>query len=208
MASEKIQALQPLVVLADSKLGTQILRTPDFNDMIPQPSYCEEEADLVHLSSQTQSAILASAIPPNASRFRILRKVKFQLRTLEPYSRSRTNGLVEYPSSKGGHPMVGYIREIFQYTDESGAITSLACIAQCSKVEEQFLDNSVELGARLCGREVQQHVLVPIHLLAHVVRFPWNATTQLIISMHDSDDNGLGNYDDANIEMELQHKDL
>jgi hypothetical protein len=207
LASDKVQALQPLVELADGELGSQILRTLVFNDVIPQPSYYEEEADLVCLSSETQSAILESRIPHNAQ-FRILRKVKFQLRTLEPYSRSGNNGLVEYPSSNGGHPSVGYIWEMFRCTDMSGIITTLACIAQCSEVEEQFLDNSLELGARLCGRDVQRHILVPVHLLAHVVRFPWSTTAQLIISMHDSNDDGLGNCNNPGTEMELLDDDL
>jgi hypothetical protein len=207
LASERVQALQPLVALAERELGTQFLRTPDFNAVVPQPSYCEQAVDLVKLSSETQSAILDSAIPPN-SQFKILRKVKFQLRTLEPYSRSGKNGVVEYPNSKGGHPLVGYIREIFQYTTQSGVLATLACIAQCSEVEEQFLGNRLELGARLCGRDVQRHVLVPIHLLAHVVRFPWSITAQLIISMHDSLDEGLGNSSDTNVEMDLQQDSL
>jgi hypothetical protein len=208
LASKRIHALQPLVELADTELDTQISRTPELNDGVPHPSYFEEEAISAQLSLETQSAMMASAIPHNPGCFRILRKVKFQQRTLEPYSRSRTNGLVEYPHAKGGHPAVGYIHQIFRYSDESGLTTTLACIAQCSEVEDQFLDNSLDLGARLCGRDVQRHVLVPAYLLAHVVRFPWSTTSQLVISIHDYNDDGSGDYKEADTEMELLPDDL
>ena len=136
------------------------------------------------LSPETRTALEKQGGSLHFHHLKILKRVTFQHNTFECYSHSRRNGLVEYSVNEQRIGLVGYIHELFQYTPEVGPCTTLACIAQCSEVEDRFLHDDIALGARLCGREVRDYAVVPISILAHVVRYPWSASTQLIISVH------------------------
>jgi hypothetical protein len=173
--------------------------------MITEPSTQTRSGQVCN---ETREALVKQGVPLDLHQVRILRRVKFQQNTFECYMHSRVNGLVEYFAAGQAFGLVGYIHEIFQYTTESGTHATLACIAQCRKVEDQFLPDSVALGARLCGREVQDYAVIPIDMLAHVVRYPWSASTQLIISVHNIEDGGARRDGDMSPVVEFEDDDL
>jgi hypothetical protein len=187
LAGQTIPALQPLVEIADQKLGSRMLSPSTFTDMITEPSTLGRSSQV---SEETRAALVKQGLSLNLRQVKILKRVKFQQNTFECYSHSRVNGLVEYSALGQDFGVVGYIHEIFECMNESGASAAMVCIAQCCGVDDQFLPESIALGARLCGREIQDYVVVAISMLAHVVRYPWSPTTQLVISVHNIGDTG------------------
>lgn len=144
------------------------------------------------MSHETQLAISMQGLPiSHDSNVLSLYKLTVSGRRLELYKSSQKNGFVEFPLIPNDGRIfwpVGYIHEIIQVQQGDKQLSHFACIAQCRDAEERFLDNSKDLGARLCGRSVLKYVVVPAGHLRHVVRYPWSSTTQLVISTHNHKD--------------------
>lgn len=193
-----LPALHSLRTVADQELGTQLVPVPDSVRVVLKGK--DEPLHISSLSDHTREALSRSTFTQPFHDLRLLRKAKVRQSIFEPYSSSYKNGFVEYPTSQEGFHAVGYIHELFQYTPENFAICiTLACIAQCARADEQFLQNRLELGARLCGRDIDHYTIVILEELSHVVRYPWGPDTQLVISVH----NLLGVASDEESRLEL-----
>ena len=201
LSNGQVQALEPVVTLINQELGLQVLSSTDLSRAVISPDI-SEPALSARLTPETRKALVENGIPLNIP-FKILRKVGNHQRKFECYRQSHTNGLVEYRNPAQNTFSVGYIHEMLQFTSGSGIELTMACLAKCSEVEDQFLQNNAVLGVRLCGRNICSYTLVPIQQLNHVVRYPWSDTSQLIISIHNLRDPEL-EYDAENSVFDIE----
>jgi hypothetical protein len=185
LASDRIPGLVPLAQLANQMLNYHGPRT--LNPMGDDPAITLING-AHHISKETRAALVANMVSPGLHDLKLLSKVVLQHRKFEPYYKSSKNGFVEFPprhQTADGFWQVGYIHELFQYHQENRPHPSiLACIALCTSIDDHFLGNRKELGARLVGRDIARYVLVPLEQLSHVVRYAWSASAQLVISTH------------------------
>jgi hypothetical protein len=185
LASQTIPGVSPLADLANEMLHLNVPLALSLLDESPGITFL---SGVHHISKETRAALVADGITTILRNVKVLAKVVLRQSEFEPYKYSRKNGFVEFsPTDQATQEFwpVGYIHELFLYHQENQECPSiLACIAQCIKVDDRFLDNRQELGARLCGRDIVRYVLVPLKQLAHVVRYSWNSSTQLVISTH------------------------
>ena len=186
LANNRIPSLVPLAQLANQMLNhnaptTLNLMGDDPDITLVNGTHC--------VSKETRAALLADMASPGLHNLKLLSKVVLRHWEFEPYYKSSKNGFVEFPpqyrTTESGFWQVRYIHEMFQYQQENQAHPSiLACIAWCTGVNDHFLGNRKELGARLVGRDIGGYALVPLEQLSHVVRYAWSASAQLVISTH------------------------
>lgn len=202
LAGGRIPALRSLSEMINGDLDVQI-QLPIGLGGLEDNSNLTKQVTRYSISSETKATLQRDGVYLSAREISVLQRVNVQKSTFEPYIRSRSNGLVEYPVPERRTWALGYIHEIFQYISNSGTESMLACIARCVDVEDRFLPNDIELGARLYGRDVADYVLVPVHHLHHVVRYPWSIRAQLVISTH----NFIISDEDDNVELDLEAED-
>lgn len=184
LASQKVATLSPLVKLANEALEFGVSSPNILDTNAPQLTFMSGGHGI---SKETRAVLVAGNINAVSHDIKTLSKVILQHSEFEPYKYSRKNGFVEFPvRNASGFWSVGYIHELLQVFDNSKKIHIVACIAQCVDVNEQFLGNPRELGARLCGRKTGQYVMIPVDKLSHVVRYPWSASAQLVISVYNN----------------------
>ncbi|KIM32543.1 hypothetical protein M408DRAFT_19943 [Serendipita vermifera MAFF 305830] len=184
MSDNKHAGLDKLMKLANNDLDLNVLAADNRQQNILQVE--PHSTGSSSLSRESRSAFVHHPAL-NLDNMTMVKKATVHNSVFESYRRSTKNGLVEFPGecANANFQPVGYIHEIFQVHGTAEQHTLLvACIAQCVDVQDQFLDNASELGARLCGREIARYVIIPVEKLSHVIRYPWSSSAQLIISIY------------------------